>query len=284
MSVRCLIVNADDYNTDAQRNRGILEAATQGIVTSISVLANTPLLEMNPPGLRDTTSIGFGIHLNLTKGTPLSTCVKSLVTVNGQFLNKREAWRRALTAGFDLSEVKNEFAAQITRLLQAGIVLDHIDGNNHIHVFSGIAEVVAQLAKEFGITRIRVPWERFNRWGDLCRAGGLKKLFLRCVAQRAARVFTDYGLTSPDHFAGLQFPRVDDYKSLVRFLRTLPPGTTELMCHPGYRNPCSPFSSVARERELGALIHPEVIKTTVESGIRLSRFADLNQVVSRPLP
>ncbi len=37
---RQLIVNADDYNTDEGRNRGIIEAARRGIVTSTSVLAN----------------------------------------------------------------------------------------------------------------------------------------------------------------------------------------------------------------------------------------------------
>jgi predicted glycoside hydrolase/deacetylase ChbG (UPF0249 family) len=38
---RLLIVNADDYNTDPERSRGIIEAAKNGIVTSASVLTNT---------------------------------------------------------------------------------------------------------------------------------------------------------------------------------------------------------------------------------------------------
>ena len=35
-----LIVNADDYGTNEARNRGILEAAREGIVTTTTIIAN----------------------------------------------------------------------------------------------------------------------------------------------------------------------------------------------------------------------------------------------------
>lgn len=270
-----LIVNADDFNTDPQRNRGILEAASRGIVTSISLLANSALLESNLALFADMKSIGVGIHLNLTNGLPLCPEARSLLDDNGRFLRKEAAWRRALTNGFKLSEVKQELAAQVSRVLDAGISLDHMDGNNHLHVFPYLADVVAELAVDFGISRIRVPCEAFLRWTDCCRSGALKKGFFSMLGRKARRVFRRYGLKSPDYFAGLQVPRVCDQESLERFLRTLRPGTTELMCHPGYASAGASFSSADREAELAVLTSPEVIKATMTAGIRLCTFREL---------
>src|SRR3989441_11370082 len=70
---RRLVVNADDFGLSAGVNRGILEAHAAGVVSSVSVLVNTPggtdgarLLRGIGPGL------GGGLHLNLTTGRPVS--------------------------------------------------------------------------------------------------------------------------------------------------------------------------------------------------------------------
>lgn len=275
MPDRRLIVNADDFNTDPQRNRGILEAAGRGIVTSVSILANSRLLETNREDFARIETLGVGVHLNLTKGYPLCAETKSLRDKSGRFFSKREAWRRALVGRLDFFDVKREFTAQISLVLEAGIQVDHLDGNNHLHVFPHLAGVVAKLAVEFGISRIRMPSEPFVRWSDFCRSGGPKKAFLALLSRRAAGVFTRHGLKFPDYFAGIQVPRMADQESLERFLHTLPVGTTELMCHPGYANPDSPFSSPDRERELTVLTSAEVRKAVLSAGITLTTFLDL---------
>ena len=70
-----LVVNADDFGLSTGVNRGILEAHAAGVVSSVSVLVNTPgwtdalrrLRDLGPaPGL------GVGLHLNLTMGRPVS--------------------------------------------------------------------------------------------------------------------------------------------------------------------------------------------------------------------
>src|SRR5438876_2411550 len=71
---RRLVVNADDFGFSAGVNRGILEAHAAGVVSSVSVLVNTP----GWPDARDRLraiggTLGVGLHLNLTTGAPLTT-------------------------------------------------------------------------------------------------------------------------------------------------------------------------------------------------------------------
>ncbi len=274
MPEKYLIVNADDYNTDRERNRGILQAARDGIVTSATVIANLPWEDNAIPDLQEVLGNRIGIHLNLTKGSPLASCTDSLVNENGQFFEKKKAWRRAMLKGYNLKEIESEFAAQITRLKDAGIMPGHIDGNNHIHVFPGIADVVARLANDFGIDKVRLPLELFNT-GDYFKAGTLKKCFIGTLSKGAKPIFKRFNLRFPDYFAGLQFPNVTDVESLGSFIKTLPHGITELMCHPGFRNESNNFSTIQREKELLSLTNFSILEKVRYSDIKLISYNDI---------
>jgi predicted glycoside hydrolase/deacetylase ChbG (UPF0249 family) len=276
MVVRNLIVNADDFNSDEERNRGILEAGEKGIVTSVSVIANLPFNAETVSKLKAVFGSRIGVHLNLTKGAPVNKRATNLVDENNQFFKKKNAWRRALLHQYDLKEVEEEFAAQISRLRELGIIPDHLDGNNHLHIFPSIAEVTARLARDFNIKKIRLPLEKFQTPRHYFQPKAFKKYFFGLLAKRAYLVFKSFGLLFPEHFAGIQFPRVSDIESLRKFFRKLPPGTTELMCHPGYRNVSMPLSSQSKhEEELTALINPEVLATLKREQITLISFHDV---------
>jgi hypothetical protein len=64
---------------------------------------------------------------------------------------------------------------------------------------------------------------------------------------------------------------------LVRFPRGLPPGVTELMCHPGYADDALSVSSYCaqREVELRALCHPRVKDALRAAGVRCIAYGDL---------
>jgi chitin disaccharide deacetylase len=272
---RKLIVNADDFNTDGPRNRGILEAARRGIVTSTSVLANAAWPEGALHELKAAFGPRIGIHLNLTKGRPLCKIPGSLIAEDGCFFFKRKAWRRAIAGGFDPCEIEREFVAQIEALLSAGISLDHIDSNNHLHVFPTVAEVTARVAQQYRIGRIRLPFEPLG-W-SLTRPGPglLKKCFISLFAIRARAVFCSAGLRFPERCAGLLAPDVRSATALVRFLKRLPDGATELMCHPGYACSENPFSTHDRERELAALTADDVLDIIKKKAIALISFSDI---------
>jgi predicted glycoside hydrolase/deacetylase ChbG (UPF0249 family) len=271
-----LIVNADDYNTDSERNRGILQAAQDGMVTSVSVIAN---LHGEDKALAELTGVmgaRIGIHLNLTSGRPLVPGLKTLTDDAGGFYPKQTAWRKALLGKFAMKEVEEEFAAQIEHLTAAGITPDHIDGNNHIHIFPGIARVAGSLAQRYGISRIRLPQETFSRWKQWIQPKAVKKYFIGFLSCRARPMFQGCGLRCPGHFAGIQFPRVAQAASLKAFLARVPEGTTELMCHPGYHNRAeNPFSTSERELELEALTCAEVLAEVRRRNIHLISYSEL---------
>lgn len=271
-----LIVNADDYGTNDARNRGICEAAREGIVTSTSVIANCVKPGEPLSDLRASFGTRIGIHLNLTMGTPLTVGATTLVTPSGAFWDRETVWRKALHGDLDLTQVEAEFAAQIDHLLKLGIVPDHMDGNNHIHVFPGIAELTARLGSSFGITRVRVPLERSSRWHHHFRSNARKKSFIGRLSRHAAPVFAAHGLRFTGGFAGIQFPVVSKLESVRAFVANLPHGTMELMCHPGYRDPeAGHFSSAGREHELSVLTNLAVRDDIRRCGIRLISFGDI---------
>jgi len=270
-----LIVNADDYNTDSERNRGILQAARGGIVTSVSVIANRTFTDEAAARLRNALGAGIGVHLNLTSGRPLISGLKTLADERGLFYPRQTAWRKALLGKFAMKEVEEEFAAQVAALNAAGIAPDHLDGNNHIHVFPGIAQAAACLAQRCGIPRIRLPLELFS-WRQYLQPRALKKYWIGRLSRQARRMFQGCGLRCTTHFAGIQFPRVAQAASLKAFLARVPEGTTELMCHPGYQNRAeNPFSTYERELELEALTSAEVLAEVRRLNIHLISYGEI---------
>jgi predicted glycoside hydrolase/deacetylase ChbG (UPF0249 family) len=276
MATRNLIVNADDYNSDEERNRGILEAAEKGIVTSVSVIANLPFTAKTAEKLKTVFGPRIGVHLNLTKGVPITKRATTLADESGQFFKKKKAWRRALLRQYDLKEVEEEFAAQISRLRELGITPDHLDGNNHLHIFPHIAEVVARLARDSDIKKIRLPLEKFQNPKHYFQPKVFSKFFFGLLAKRASFTFKSFDLLFPEHFAGIQFPQVGKIESLQKLFRELPPGVTELMCHPGYRAVSLPQTAWSpHEEELVTLTNPKVFAALKQEQITLISFHDM---------
>src|SRR2546429_5819148 len=73
-SARCLVVNADDFGLSPGVTDGILEAHAAGVVSSVSVLVNAPGWAHAVAALPGAGStLGAGLHLNLTAGEPVSS-------------------------------------------------------------------------------------------------------------------------------------------------------------------------------------------------------------------
>ena len=87
---RRLIINADDFGLAPGVNAGVLEAVAAGVVTSLSVMVNTPAYA---EGMRALAGLSrppsVGLHLNLTAGSPVSppAGVPSLVGAAGRFFS-----------------------------------------------------------------------------------------------------------------------------------------------------------------------------------------------------
>src|SRR5205807_1017695 len=211
------------------------------------VLGNGAAFALGVAAARSAPGLGIGVHLNLSDGPPVADrkTVRSLLNGDGEFAGGPESLllRRA-RRGIALAEVEKEWDAQIQKVRDAGITPTHLDGHKHVHMLPGFFEIALRLAKRHGIGAIRVSLEASSLRAALAsgakrnagavlkrgvQARGLK-LLARDTHKQAerARISTAY------YFCGIAQTGKLTREGVENFVKSLPNGTTELMCHPGY--------------------------------------------------
>jgi hopanoid biosynthesis associated protein HpnK len=232
-----LIVNADDFGYTHGVNRGIVEACANGIVTSASLLANGAAFEDAVEQARRTPGLDVGCHLNLAEGRPVSRPdhIPHLVGPGGTFQGLRTFGLRLLAGAVPLLELERECAAQVERLIAAGIRPSHLDTHQHTHLHPRVALAVSRTAQRYGIPWVRrllenvFPPIREGAWRRRAIAVASHVLSSRFDRQLAA-----HGLRAPDFFTGFTLTGRLTRPALEATFVALPEGVTELMCHPGY--------------------------------------------------
>jgi len=272
-----LVVNADDFGLSTGVNRGILEAHTAGVVSSVSVLVNAPGWTDAVPRLRDLgPGIGVGLHLNLTMGRPVSWGGSLSDARTGRFHTLGALVARAFAGRLDPGDVAIECAAQLARLRNAGLVVTHVDSHRHVHILPGVWGAVVETARAAGVPVLRVPLEPWSVNPVNWRAS-LKKAALRVAWGVASRGATP--LDRPDRFVGISLQGSRSFLArLLAVLDRLEPGTTELMVHPGYADgdlAAWDDYTAPRARELAALTRPEVRERFRGGRFRLIHFGAL---------
>lgn len=270
--MKWLIVNADDLGASPQRNEGILLAHRQGIVTSTSVLVYAPGFRHALALLKTHPGLDAGLHLNLSEGDPVVLGHKTLVGPDGRFWGKDEARRRAVAGLLDPAEVERETEAQIATLQDAGVLVTHLDGHHHIHVYGVVAEPAARAASRRGLRFFRCPADKFVFSGsvEVDRAAQLEDY--RRLGLEALGAYAAARMRSTEHFGGIALSGRLSEARLIETLRHLPEGLTELMVHPGYADAPDGFAGPDREAELKALTSPKLRPLLAELGIQLTHF------------
>jgi predicted glycoside hydrolase/deacetylase ChbG (UPF0249 family) len=273
-----LVVNADDFGLSTGVNRGILEAHAAGVVSSVSVLVNAPgwtdavrrLRDLGPSGL------GVGLHFNLTMGRPVSWGGSLCDAGTGRFHALGALVARACAGRLDPGDIAIECAAQIARLKNAGFVVTHLDSHRHVHILPGVWGPVAETARHAGVPVLRVPLEPWSVNPVNWRAS-LKKAALRLAWRVSSGASAP--LDRPDRFVGISLQGSRSFLArLLTVLDRLPPGTTELMVHPGYADgdlAAWDGYTAPRARELAALTRPEVRERFQAGRFRLIHFGAL---------
>jgi hopanoid biosynthesis associated protein HpnK len=292
--VKNLIVNADDLGWTDGVNRGIIEAFRHGIVTSTSLLANGAAFAAGVEAARSVPGLGVGVHLNLSDGPPIANreSVPSLLNNDGEFAGGPESLllRRA-RRGLFLPEVEKEWNAQIQKVRDAGISPTHLDGHKHVHMLPGLFEIALKLAKRHDIGAIRVSLESSSLRAALSsgskqnttvvmkqgvQARGLK-LLARYAYQQAERA----GISTADYFCGIAQTGELTREGVEQLVQSLPDGTTELMCHPGYADAALRKTPTrlqdSRQSELQILTDTGIRNLVASLGIRLIDYGYVAQ-------
>jgi predicted glycoside hydrolase/deacetylase ChbG (UPF0249 family) len=268
--LRQLIVNADDFGFTRDVNRGIIEAHTRGILTATTLMANGDAFDDAVRLAREHPSLDVGCHLVLVQGRsatapqqPLPPTVKHLLAA----LCSRSI------------RVCDELRAQIERILGAGLRPTHLDTHKHTHLLPPVLDAVCRLSEEFRIPWVRRPFDFPLNAGTIPWTKRALGHSLNALRVQFHRKLTRHGCRTTDQFAGFQLTGRFRSQELVALLKALPSGSTEFMCHPGR---CTDELRAtrtrlkeSRERELEALVAPEVRAALTSEGICLLSYREL---------
>jgi predicted glycoside hydrolase/deacetylase ChbG (UPF0249 family) len=292
--VKNLIVNADDLGWTAGVNRGILEAFHHGIVTSTSLLANGTAFIDGVGTARSAPGLGVGVHLNLTDGPPVADreTVTGLLTDGGEFSGSPESLLLRLTRrGVFLEEVETEWDAQIRKVMDTRITPTHLDGHKHVHMLPGLFEIALKLAKRHGIGAIRVSLETSSlraalssgsqKHSGMVMKQGVRARGLKLLARDAREQAERAGISSTNYFGGIAQTGELTREGVTQFMKCLPDGTTELMCHPGYADAALQKTTTrlqdSRQTELEILTDTGIRNLVASLGIRLIDYGFVAQ-------
>jgi len=167
------------------------------------------------------------------------------------------------------------FAAQVRKIVDAGISPTHLDTHKHTHLLPPVLEAVARVSEEFKIPWVRRPFDFRSQPGGI----GWKNALMHLRSGGFERTLSAHGCRSTDSFSGFRVTGNYDSSTLAQILRALPEGSTEFMCHPGILGPelqqAHTRLKQSRQDELAALTSSEVRAAIDESGIHLSRYREL---------
>lgn len=265
-----LIINSDDYGRTPEISRGIREAHLHGVVTSTTCMMNIDTTADDiAVALQETPNLGLGVHLVLTMGRPLSApeSVPSIVDEHGNH-HKYDAFIENIPT-LNMDEVKAEWRTQIEAFIKAsGKRPTHLDSHHHSSYFSPeLFRAMLELAREYHCP-IRYP---------LLAENDDSREFSE-TTKHASELLNEFDPRRPDVFYVNFYDAAATRENLLSIIDSVPEGTSELMCHPGYVEADFAKESVynlQREKELKILTDPEIKAAIEAQGIKLITFADL---------
>ena len=232
-----LIINADDFGINPAVNEAVHKAATEGILTSTSLMAGGDAFDEAVEMARSMPSLGIGIHLTLVGGIkpvlPPSE-VPSLTWDNGVFCHDYgKLIVRDLEGKISLSEVYAEWDAQIQKIMNTGLPVTHMDGHQHMHMWPHFYPIARDLAKKYHISCMRVPDEDVlfgMKDGHIIRWAAKNGLSLLSRMHRPD--LKKNHIRTNDHFFGMLYGGHLSPERFAKFILQTKPGITEIMCHP----------------------------------------------------
>ena len=276
-----IIVNADDFGRHELINLAVERAFNAGCLRSATLMAGGVAFDDAVQLAKKVSGLGVGIHFTLANGNPILPPkeIPSLVTEEGTFHGDYIKFlKRYLSGKISLSEVRSELAAQLEKILNAGLTLTHFDSHQHLHHVPGISEIALDLAEAAGIKSMRVANTKLFD-GELNSLGKfVGRLGLGSLAKLTAHQAHKKNFATPDNFAGIVAGEEVSETFMINLIENLHAGTTEVMLHPGTDNETlQGFCQWAHdfEAELAAVTSPRVLSLLAEKNISAINFADL---------
>ena len=289
--MRRLIVNADDFGFTSGVNRAIVEAHSRGIVTSATLMANGTAFAEAAQLATTVPGMSVGCHVVLIDGHAVLGANQVSTLTNGDstqiFRNGLKTFAaRAIAGGLNPEEIEAEATAQVRKIQAAGITVSHLDTHKHTHLFPAVLRPLLRAASTCGIRALRNPFgprrplqsrhllARPNLWTRYAEVRILRRL-----AGKFREAVDREGFITPDGTLGIEVTGALDETLFRAIAQSIPEGTWEFVCHPGYNDADLRASTTrlreSRETELAVLTLPAARSLLSAEGIALISYRDL---------
>jgi hopanoid biosynthesis associated protein HpnK len=280
--VRRLIVTADDFGSALGVNEAVEIAHREGILSAASLMVGGGAVADAVARARRLPTLRVGLHLVVVDGPPVLAPrdIPDLLAADGLLPSALGA---AGVRFFFLTRLRRQLEAEVRAQFEAfratGLPLDHVNAHHHMHLHPTVLGMILKVGRDFGLRAVRLPREpllasrRAARTGWVGAAAGLGLWpwtgLLRLRLRRA-------GLRCNDFVFGLGGTGAMHEDTVLRLLRELPEGVTEMYFHPATRGGPEPaYVAPDPDSELAALVSPRVRAALQAMGIRPIGFSEL---------
>ncbi|HCR80985.1 MAG: Glycosyl transferase family 2 [Candidatus Pacebacteria bacterium GW2011_GWA1_46_10] len=202
-----LPVIADDYGLSSVVNEAVIDQAAAKNLTGVSVLVNLVSTIDSRKLLAYQRSVKIGLHLNLTRGKPITIqkLVSSLIDQQGNFFSLPVLLTKLFFGQVKLTEVKLEFTNQFKYLKKLGFAVNYLDSEQHLHTFFPIKQIVEEMAAQHQVqirgtssttNYLRLRPQKYLPFLLLQTLLNLKQLLLIHPKQKS-KLFFDVQITHP---------------------------------------------------------------------------------------
>lgn len=275
-----LIITADDFGLDRAVNDAVEAGHSRGVLTAASLMVTGAAAEDAVARAKRLPRLGVGLHLVLVDGTPALPPgqIPDLVDGSGKFPKNAVATGiRIFCSGAARRQATAEIRAQLEAFRSTGLPLDHVNAHHHFHLHPVVQRVLIELAPEFGIKAVRVPFEprQAAAQADGRRAWFAAGILEAQFALLLRRRLDAAGIAHNDRIFGLADSGAMTGERVRRYLEVLPEGVSEIYLHPATRPVAAYPAHYLSRGEYEALIDPMVASALARRGIALLPFAGL---------
>ncbi len=264
-------------------NEAIEEAHRQGILTTASLMVGAEAAVDAIDRARRLPLLRVGLHLVVVDGPS----VLPAGGANPDFsFTKGDTYPHLVRAGirfFFSRKARQQLEAEVRAQFQAfhdtRLFLDHVNFHHHMHLHPTVLNILLKVGKEYGLRAVRLPYEppisswQASRKAFLRRLGSSFLLYPWITLLKSRLKGQD--VCSNDFVYGMNDSGSMNLNLLLRFLKYLPDGVTEIYFHPVISTINSNRKGGNSEKEFEALTSPQVRQTIFESSIQLVGFSDL---------
>lgn len=290
---RFVIINGDDFGFSSGVNQAIIEAHKRGVLTSTSLMVTGEAFDEAVTLAHAYPNLAVGLHLVLVCGKavlPPST-IPHLVDSGGHFPSN--SFRAGLGYQFNTAarrELRLEIRAQLEKFRFCGLQLSHVDGHLHMHTHPVVLRTLVELADEFNIKVIRLPYEELRLTLGLDQNDLLNKLIWSIVFDRlrsyGERLLTSKGIGFAERVYGLLQTGCMTEEYLLGLIPKIQANLVEIYSHPALVIAGEPLNGPAGagEAELTAWLSQQVCEVLAKNGFELTNYNNLQAISSSPGP